>query len=266
MNVLISIENNLASSISLRYICKKSQKVSMFIQPIHIEEPTQRHYPFGAGWVRKTWERTLVNTTKDEIENFVKTEATSCRGLTKVKIVVGDKEKEILKELEGGFYDLFVTGYLSSFDSNMFYEILRGSFLKKMTCPVLIVKNLTPFDKVHIVIDEEMNLQKLIPYYLKLYKNVSVDVSLIHYKFSDTKDLIVNKKPSSKELSHAQELLSTDGINPVEVMEVEGHPEKMGEKLKGSGMVVSMFNKKGRKRPVTDVMAYTLAPVLIFWE
>jgi len=101
MNVLISIENNLASSISLRYICKKSQKVSMFIQPIHIEEPTQRHYPFGAGWVRKTWERTLVNTTKDEIENFVKTEATSCRGLTKVKIVVGDKEKEILKELEG---------------------------------------------------------------------------------------------------------------------------------------------------------------------
>lgn len=59
MNVLIPIENNLPSSISLRYICRQSQKVPMFIQPIHVEEPTQKHYQFGAGWVRKTWEKKL---------------------------------------------------------------------------------------------------------------------------------------------------------------------------------------------------------------
>ncbi|GAB6887821.1 hypothetical protein JCM13304A_13190 [Desulfothermus okinawensis JCM 13304] len=266
MNVLIPIENNLPSSISLRYICRQSQKVPMFIQPIHVEEPTQKHYQFGAGWVRKTWEKTLVNTTKDKIETFVKTEADNCKGITKVKIVVGDKEKEILKELEGGFYDLCVIGHLSSFDCSFFYDTLKSSFIKKMTCPVLIVKNLTKFEKVHLVLDSEMNLEKFILSYIKLYKNVPVKIYLVQYNFLETREVIINKAPSSDLLDRAKSLLAKEGISTTELLEISGLPENVAEKLKESGMVVSMFNRKGRRRPITDIMACTLSPILIFWD
>lgn len=266
MNVLIFIENNLASSISLRYICKQSQKVSMFIQPIHVEEPTQGHFQFGAGWVRKTWERTLVDTTKDEIETFLKAEAGNCRGLTKVKILVGDKEKELQKEMEGGFYDLFVMGHLSSFDSSMFYELIKGSFLKKLSTPVLLVKNLTPFEKVHILLDEYMDIEKLIHFYLKLYENAQVNVSLVSYKFSENKEIAINDGSENKKIQLAKELLMDRGISPSEILEIEGSPEVVGDRLKSSGMVVSMLNKKGRKRPTSDVLASTPVPVLIIWD
>ncbi len=266
MNVLLLIENNLASSIALRYLCKQSQKVSMFIQPFHIEEPSQRHYPFGAGWVRKTWEKTLVDATKNEIELFIQAEAENCRGLSRVKISVGDKEKEILKELEGGFYDIFAMGLLSSFDSSTFYEILKGSFLKKLTCPLLLIKNLSPSNNILILIDEEMNIEKLIPFYIKLYKDMPAQVSMALYTFQDTDQVNMARETSSSQLHKAVSQLSSQGIEVKDSHEIKGRPERVAQRLKGNGLVVSMFNKKGRKRPLTDVLASTPAPVLIFWE
>jgi len=266
MNVLLLIENNLASSIALRYLCKQSQRISMFIQPFHIEEPSQRHYPFGAGWVRKTWEKTLVDATKSEIELFIQAEAENCRGLSRVKITVGDREKEILKELEGGFYDIFAMGLLSSFDSSTFYEILKGSFLKKLTCPLLLIKNLSPSNNILLLIDEEMNIDRLIPFYLKLYKEMQTDISVALYSFQDTEKVITEKETISPQLHKAISLLETQGIKVKDSHEIKGRPEKVAQRLKGNGLVVSMFNKKGRKRPLTDVLASTPAPVLIFWE
>lgn len=266
MNTLILIENNLATSISLRYICRKSQKVSMFVQPIHIEEPHQQHFPFGAGWVRKTWEKTLVDTTKNEIETFLMTEASNCRGLTKVKIVVGDKEKEIQKELESGFYDLFVMGYLSTFDVNLFHDMIRSSFFKKLTTPVLLVKNLTNFQKVHILIGENTNVQRLLPFYLKLYADAPVDVALVFYKYKQANSLEIKDGNNNVVLQDAVKFLETQEIAPSELMEIEGPSKLLAERLRDSGMVISLINRKGKKSNVEEVMAYTPAPILIFWE
>ncbi len=266
MNVLLSIENNLASSIALRYLCRQSQKIPMFIQPLHIEEPSQRHYPFGAGWVRKTWEKTLVDATKNEIDLFIQAEAENCRGLARVKISVGEKEKEVLKELEGGFYDIFAMGLLSSFDSSAFYEMLRGPFLKKLTCPLLLVKNLTPFENILLLMDKEINIERLIPFYLKLYSNVPIGVSLVLYTSNDKDTVDVIEDSDATPLKEALSLLTSAGIRVERHEEVLGRADKVAQTLKGSGLVVSMFNKKGRKRPLTDVLASTPAPVLIFWE
>ncbi len=266
MNVLLLIENNLASSIALRYLCRQSQKNPMFIQPFHIEEPSQRHYPLGAGWVRKTWEKTLVDATKNEIELFIQAEAENCRGLSRVKIAVGDREKEILKELQGGFYDIFAMGLLSSFDSSTFYEILRGSFLKKITCPLLLVKNITPSDNILLLIDKQMDIERLIPFYLKLYRDIPAQVSLVLYTFSEGEKVEIEEKTSSTQLNRAKSLLTSQNISIKDIQEIKGRPEKVAQRLKGRGLVVSMFNKKGRKRPLTDVLASTPAPVLIFWE
>ncbi len=145
-----------------------------------------------------------------------------------------------------------------------FYDTLKSSFIKKMTCPVLIVKNLTKFEKVHLVLDSEMNLEKFILSYIKLYKNVPVKIYLVQYNFLETREVIINKAPSSDLLDRAKSLLAKEGISTTELLEISGLPENVAEKLKESGMVVSMFNRKGRRRPITDIMACTLSPILIF--
>lgn len=126
-------------------------------------------------------------------------------------------------------------------------------------------KNLTKFEKVHLVLDSEMNLEKFILSYIKLYKNVPVKIYLVQYNFLETREVIINKAPSSDLLDRAKSLLAKEGISTTELLEISGLPENVAEKLKESGMVVSMFNRKGRRRPITDIMACTLSPILIFF-
>ncbi len=265
MKVLFLIENNLASSIGIRYLCKQSQKVPMSIQPIYVEEPKQKDYPFGAGWVIKTWQRTMADTTREEIEIFLKSEIPNCRALERVKVAIGEKDKEIVKEVEKGDYDLFAMGFLSSFDRPSFYELSKSTFFKKINCPVLLVKSIPDFEKVQVVIEEGMDVDKLAEMFLKLYFPLKDNVSIIYYRFSTTLNVIIDKEVS-EDVARCKEKFSSRGISLSEVVEIVGTPGKLATMINKSGMVVSMINKRETDKHLVDIVDIVQVPVLLFFE
>jgi len=266
MNVLLLLENNLASSIALRYLCRQSKIIPMTIQPIYVQEPEQRHYALGAGWVRHTWEKAIITTSETEINNFIQSEAEYCRGLVKVKVVIGDRAKEILKELETGFYDLYAEGMLTTFDVTSFYNLLKSRPIKRTTCPILLVKNLVPFDSVSILLDHSIDINRLINLYLKLYSQVSVRIDLIAYLSQEPGVILQEVEEGPEYVERAKELLRASGCKQIKTLVAQGRPQDVAEKLKKVGMVTTIFDKnRTRRSPLIDIIAYTLSPVLIFW-
>lgn len=268
MNVLLALDNNLASSIALRYICRQAKFLPMTIQPFHVQEATQKHYPLGAGWVRNTWENAIVTTGESEVNNFIQSEAENCRGLSRAKIIVGDRSKEILSELESGFYDLYVQGLLSTFDAMNFYNLLKGRLLKRARSPVLLVKNLVQFSSVSILLEPGVNVERLISFYLKLYSEVDLPIDLVAYTLQGQGAALQEvKQEGPGYLLQAEEMLKSAGCTETKLLLAQGKPEDVANALRGVGMLVALFDRKrGKKSPLVDVLAHSLSPVLMFWR
>ena len=268
MDVLLSVDNNLASSIALRYMCRQARVIPMTIQPIHVQYPVQKHYPLGSGWVRHTWEDCITMLSADEINAFVYSEAERCEGLIKPKVVLGDKTDEVLKELDAGFYDLYVEGMLLRYEVNRFYSLLKDRLFKKIQCPILIVKNLVQFNSVVLLVNDDIDVEYMMSFYLKLYAEADIPVFVVYYSAKSYEEAIlreVDQCPSC--LGKARDLLSAGGRSPDKLMIAEGRPEGIAEKLKGSGLVISTFRRdKGVRNSLIDIVAQTTSPILLFWN
>ncbi|WP_456325827.1 hypothetical protein [Desulfonauticus submarinus] len=261
MNVLIYLDDNLASSISLRYICKHSLLVPMSIQPFHVETKEQDHYPVGVGWVRKTWERTIQDTSRSIIEGFIKTEINNCRGLSAVKVVVGNVETEIVKEIKRGIYDLFAIGMLASFGFHSFYDFLKSELVQNVMVPVLLVKNITQYKNVYFLIDKYSDLELLVSNYANLYKHLPYKLTLLCYKYG-----CFEQNNNDFQINNVKDIFNSYGLDSPDVVEVEGTSQDVGHMLREGDMVVSLVDKKGPKTAITDILVHSPISSLIFWK
>jgi len=268
MDVLLTVDNNLASSIALRYICRQARVIPMTIQPIHVQYPEQKHFPLGSGWVRHTWEDSIAMTSADEINTFIYSEIEYCHGLVGPKVVVGDKTEELLKELDTGYYDFYVEGVLLTYEVNRFYNLLKDKLFKKIQCPVLLVKNLVQFNSAVLLINDDIDVDYMVSFYLKLYGEADIPLIVVYYSGKRTETVTfkeVELGPSC--LEKAKDLLSAGGRSPNKLIIAEGSSEEIAEKLKGSGLVVSTFRRdKVIRNSLIDVVAQTPSPVLILWS
>ena len=126
LRTLVYLNADLASSIALRYTCQLAQVVDMKLHSIHVEEPDQGTHAPGTGWVRRTWESALLKAGELEIAQLINAEKSSCPMLSAPKMLIGDRENEILSEIQSESYDLFVEGELYSFNAKKLYDKISG--------------------------------------------------------------------------------------------------------------------------------------------
>ncbi len=268
MNVLLALANDLASSIALRYLCNQAEKLSMTIQPFHVQEDTQKRYPLGTGWVRHTWQDTVVDISANEVRDFIANETKHCRGLLPPKIVMGDVIKLTLKEMTREDYFLYAAGILSSFTSSNFYELIRGKLMQKIATPVLLIKNLSGFSSATLLLKDGMDIQKLCSTYLSLYGKADIDVEIIRIdttKMEETSFKEIDDVPSY--VKEAGEILKKGGCRVSGMTDVSGDAKRIGEKLRDRSMIVSLFDRRREiQSPFIDILAYTPASVLIVWS
>ncbi|MDQ7031467.1 MAG: hypothetical protein Q9M37_01945 [Desulfonauticus sp.] len=261
MNVLIYLDDNLISSISLRYICAQARFVPMSIRPFHVEVRGQRHYPFGVGWVRRTWENTVKETSREFIENFIKTEIHSCPGLLTAKIVVGDTETELLKEIKTGKYDLFVIGMLRSFGFYSFYDFLNGSLIKQIKLPILLVRNITHYKSVYFLIDRYTDVHAMLQNYFSLYKDLPYNIFFCHYAYNDQETNEFKNK-----LIKIKDCFKDFELDISKVIQLPTSVEESAHLLRTGDMVVASIEKNGAKTAITDILANIPNSCLIFWK
>jgi hypothetical protein len=264
IKALLSLDENLASSIALRYACHQANLIpAMKLQAIHVEEPdNNKKHSAGSGWVRRTWEKGLEAAGADEVKRLLKTENVSCSFIGPPKVFVGDRYDEILEELVTGGYDIYMEGDLNTTVVADFNNLISSNLYRKSPCPVMIIKNLVTSNCAGLLCGDDVDHQKLIASFLKVFKGSGLELDLLYYKFQENDDVIFqDKEEAGSILVEAEKTLEEAGIHARRTQVLSGSPERVGDYLRNYFLVASTFPT--RKGPRLELLAHVLAPVFL---
>ncbi|MBU0484502.1 MAG: universal stress protein [Proteobacteria bacterium] len=262
IKTLVDLNENLASSIALRYASHLSKLVELQMQIIHVEEVDHEQRAGGSGWVRKTWERGVKDAGAAAISRLLKTEKVDCTFAVAPRIGIGDHDSEILEELIVSGHELFIEGIISTSKIGDFYKLITNKLFSKAPCPMLIVKNLIINNKVTLICGDGVDHQSMITQFSKIFRGAKLDLELIYYKFQESKELLfLDKSEAGSVLTEAETILAAAGLMVGNSTVVCGSPEQGGDYLGNCGLVVSTFPT--RKGPRMELLANSPAPLLL---
>lgn len=277
IKTLVSLNADLASSIVLRYVCRMANVVDMTIETIHVEEADSKGNPPGTGWVRKTWEKGLMGTAEVEISQLINAERTSCPNFAAPRMMVGDPETEILREVEESSCDLLAEGILLSFNTFNFESKMRSNLYRKITCPLLLVKNLIGLKKIALLVEDHTDLRILVSSFFKLFKGAELEYDLLRVflqkpgRLSFKKNAYDTLEPVSTDtdemLMNAGNMLSEAGWPPRKVRMIRNVPVKIADSLQEYSLVVSCVPRQmARKSPILELLSRVHSAVLLCWQ
>ncbi len=268
LRTLVYLDADLASSIALRYACQLTQVIDMKLHTVHVEEPDNDGYAPGTGWVRRTWENTMLKTGELEIAQLINAEKSSCPKLGAPKMLIGDREKEILREIQRESYDLFIEGSLHSFSAKKFYDKIHSRLYRLISCPVIVVKNLVNIDKIALIVRDEIESKKLVSIFLKIFKGAKFKLDLIYCEFQEPGKLAFKgKKEANGTLNAVEEFLMEKQWHPEDCRTIQGSPEEIGDVLRDYGLVVSpLHHSISKKSYWFQLLSHIPSPILICWQ
>lgn len=262
IKALLSLEENLASCIALRYTSHLNNMLDMVVQTVHVEKSSQKQNPDGTRPVRHALENGLEETGHKTVERLLKTEKVTCTFIEPHKVFIGNPDTEILDELQTGGYDLFLEGNLNTSNVEIFYKRITSRLFSKLMCPVIIVKNLTDRRNAVLLCGEGVDQGKLITQFCKILGKALLDIELLHYTATDNDEVVFLGKNNSRSfLQEAEELLNAHGRIPKRSRVVTGTPDQVSEYLSNYGLVVSAF-PTGRS-PRMELLAYAPSPLML---
>lgn len=266
INTLVSLDADLASSIAFRYSCRLTQLIDMHLQTIHVEEVEKEGYPPGSGWVRSTWEKGLLQTAQDEIAQLINADKASCPTLDSAIVRIGDREEELLKEIEENSYDLLLEGVLDSFDGQLFFQKVRSKLYKYARCPIVLVKNLVNPDRVALLVSDSKDVDAIARNAPKVFNQSSMAVDLVAFttkRAGQAGSMKMVAEATQEELQAvavdvdaAAALLAEQGLTVSDKWLIRDNPKKIGEMLGKYGLVAACISGTTAKRnQVMDILS-----------
>ncbi len=263
MKTLLYLEESLPASIALRFVDQQARMLGMAVQPFHVEEPDKK-LQAGTGWVRRSWERGVVGAGLEEVLRLLKTEKVDLPGAGQPRVVVGDRDAEVLEELQHTMYDQYAEGYLNTARTEDFVTFLSQRRFQKMTVPVLVAKNLVPAERVVLLVGDGVDVERLVPAFLRLYGKVlaGLDLSVICYRFQEKEQLaFLDRQEGGGPFERLEAMLAVAGGAAVEYLVVQGSPESMAIYLQEHGLVATTFPT--RRGPRMELLALLANPLLL---
>jgi hypothetical protein len=268
LRTLVYLNPDLASSIALRYICQLAQLVDMKLHTVYVEEPDQDTHAPGTGWVRRTWEHTMLKTREFEIAQLINAEKSSCPKLGPPKMLIGDRENEVLREVHEESYDLFVEGSLHSYTAKKLYDKIHSRLYRLIPCPVIIVKNLVDIEKIALIVRDEIESKTYITRFLKMFNGAKLKLDLVYCEFQEHGQLSIDtKKEITGTLNAAKEILAENQWFPENCLTIKGAPEEIGDALRDYGLLVCpLHHDIGKKSSWFQLLSHIPSPILICWQ
>ncbi|MCD6560953.1 MAG: universal stress protein [Deltaproteobacteria bacterium] len=274
IKALVSLNMDLASSIALRYSCRLAEIIGMKLHTMHVEEVDKEGYSPGTGWVRSTWEKGLLQTSQEEILQLINTEKSSCPSLDAPIIRIGEREEELLHEIDDGSYDLFIEGVLHSFNAVNFYKKIQSKLYRYASCPIIIVKNLVDLNSIALLLGDDTDVRPLITSILKIFTKSELTVDLIHYTFQKFKGSVFREKVDDsktpgrengdKVLGKAEMMLSEMGCYPKDSWVIQDSPKKIADFLGGYGLVAAYIpSHSGMKNRLIELLSQVPSATLL---
>ena len=263
IKVLVPVEADLASSIALRYVCQIANLIETEILTINVRTSSSEEYPVGTGWVRHTWEKTMLREAEDDIRQLIRAERAHCPTLGEPMVVIGDRDDEILNAILSGSYHLFLEGTIPTFSSSYFTKRLQSHLYQNMPCPFIMVKNLIPLSRALLILSDGVDVHRLIQTFTETFKNASLPIDLFYLKFQEKK----NGHSEREKLKAATDLLQEQGWLAEKSEVMYGQPRELAESLEGYGLLATVLGHSLKKKdPLQEFLVATLAPILLFWQ
>ena len=139
---------DLASSLAIRYACQLGSLIELELHPIYVKEPPPEVPTIGTGWVRHTWEREIVETGKEEIQEMLAGEMDSCPQLQAPRVLYGERQYELLKIMEHEPFDLYVEGAPYPFTPANIQRRLSARFYQRVGTPLIWLRMLRKINQV----------------------------------------------------------------------------------------------------------------------
>ena len=252
---LLYLDENLASSIALRYIDYLSTMIELTPFIIHVVEPEEKEQA-GTGWVRRTWESGMIESGKATISRLLKTEKVKCAFGGAPKIKIGNKDDEILEEMRITSYDFFAEGHLPTSRTQDFLELLDSELYLRAPCSIMCIKNLSVSKTAGVLLGDGVDPETVVSEVRKIWDNSVMDIDLIYYAYKDSDNLeFLERSYASNLLDETEGLIKEAGLPCSNIHVVAGTPEAAGDFLINYAFVASSFPPK--KSLVAEVLAYT---------
>jgi nucleotide-binding universal stress UspA family protein len=263
IKVLVPVEADLASSIALRYACQIAKLIETEILTINVRAASSEEYPVGTGWVRHTWEKTMLREAEDDVRQLIRAERANCPTLGEPMVVLGDRDDEILKEIQSGSYGLFLEGTIPTFSSSYFTKRLQSHLYQSMPCPIIMVKNLMPLTRALLVMSDGVDGRRLIQTFTETFKKAVLPIDLFYLKFQEKE----NGGPEKEKLKGAMDLLQEQGWKAEKSDVLYGRPHELAERLEEYGLLATVLGRSLKKgSPFQEFLVATLSPILLFWQ
>jgi hypothetical protein len=258
---LLYLDEDLQSSIALRYADYLSTMIDTEIHIVHVEEPDMKEQA-GTGWVRRSWEAGVIETGAQVIERLMKTEKIKCRINGAPKILIGDKDYEVLTEIRQGAYDIYMEGHIDTGSVDRFFDVISAKRYQQTACPKLMVKNLTVSDKVAILLGDGVAHRELFERCRPVVKDSKFTVDIIYFKYRKQDNLTLeDASEGGSDVSETADLLNNAGIKVTGEEVICGTPEQAGDFLRNYAFIISTLPERRSLR--MEVLAHSPASLFL---
>lgn len=260
---LLSLDEDLASSLALRFAASLATFLDIALQPFHVV-PTAGTVPDHLGWVNRSREKLLLATGLDEVQRLLRTEQIDFLQAGGPRVAVGDKDRQIRHELASGDYLLYAEGYPGRPDPADFSRFLACRRFQAAPCPLLLVKNLVPPDRLLLLLDRESDPDRLIPALSNFYglAGTDLDLTVLLYRSGAGPELVFQERGRNAVMERAAVLLAAAGWPEAEWLVVQGEPAKLAEYMRDHGLVAAVLPPPRAAR--MELLAQLANPLLLF--
>ncbi len=290
INGALYLDEDLASSIALKFVDHMRQLISdLRLQMIHVMRPDTKPQSVGYGWVRRTWEKGVLEEGMSMITRMLKTENVHFPVSGPPKVMMGDRDKETLAELTANVYDLFIEGNQDITNVKDFRKLLKSRLYTKAPCPILIARNQVTRNRAVILAEEGTNIRRLAEQFGRIMHTSKLSIDLIYCKspkiidwdrhmsavafaeageFETAREILTKEGSLQENGEHGQQfsdsetIAALDNINLNDTRLVNGPVDKLALLLKDYDLVASAF--PSMKSANMEALATTNASVMLF--
>jgi len=258
---LLNIDENLASSIALRFSAYLNKFIPLSLFITHVEEPDKKEH-VGKGLVHQAWEEGVIASGRRLVDRMLHTENIDCPLAAQPEITVGIRNEEILSQLRNGQYQLYIEGYLNTADPDAFYQLISSQLFSEAPCPLLIAKNLSISKKCALLCADSVDPKLLVEQSCKILDKATFLIDIVYFKFKENNELqLLSREEAGSHLRETEELLAEKNKQVENVHVASGTPEQVGDFLKEYALVTSTLPSRKSMRMMT--LANSLASVLL---
>jgi len=261
IKTLVAIEVDLASSFAIRYACQLSYSMNMEIHPVYVKFPSLEVPMTGVGWVRRTWEREIVEMGKAEIQEMLVSEMEACPMLQDPRVIYGDREYELLKIMQQETFDLYVEGAPYPFTPATIHKRLHARFYQRLDCPLIWLRGVRKLQQVLALCLDPDGTRALVKTLGHLWQGCTIPLHLGYPAAGGTAGVI----DLHATVANAREELEAQGAKAVlkePFLLVAGGPPL--ELVKDYGLVAVALEKGVKKdSPELQWLAQMKAPLML---